>query len=161
MNRLKYRKTALLFAVSLFVLLCSSCAAPSGETTETAVIQDKSNTVTALISEESPEQNPRDMATDLSTMTISKSAAGLQEALVRCPLPAAIVADDVVSASLYLKRSSGDDPSLQAGLATKNWFFSDVTWAYMVGATQMKDGVVSEFAGDDWYAIDVTNIVTA
>lgn len=176
MNNLKTRKQARpgkiisLLLAGLLTFLCSACAVPrigppawSETVTMTVGIQDEGDTITAGISEENPTRSPSELE-DLSLMETGGSTAGRRlAALVRCPLPTGVTAENVVSAYLYLKHSGGDEPSLRAGIALKSWVFSDVTWEYLAGAVQPDETAVSVPSGKDvgWDKIEVTGIVRA
>jgi hypothetical protein len=80
-------------------------------------------------------------------------------ALVRLPLPANVTSGEVKSAWLYLKKSSGSVPHVQADIVRSPWMYGDVTWKSFKNDLAGKPSKVSQSAGNGWYKIDVTSAV--
>ncbi len=78
---------------------------------------------------------------------------------MRIPLPYGITDEQLTSASLRLKKKSGDTPSLQAVAVTKHWDRTMVTWDELEGSYMNHVSKEMEAQDDDWYSIDVTEII--
>lgn len=161
-----YFKRTLVGGALALCLVLSGCQAPSSpvqtETTtqapasQTILIKDI-NTTSAGVSQSSPDANI-DAVEGLQVK--NTTADGDLRGLLRVPLPAAILSEDVISAQLRLKRQSGDNPQLRAIAVNSNWDRLEVTWDILQRSLLPDTATqTGELVEDDWYAIDVTAIV--
>jgi hypothetical protein len=162
----------LLLAVTLLCAACSDASSKNlseskgsegkgggGTSEKTMMIQDAENTATSWILEEAPAQTPSE-GEDLTFMEVGQTEKGRQKAaFVRLPLPAGVLAEDVISADLYLKKAKGDEPAVKMGLMGKRWHCANANWKTF-GASLTKAKTSSGSAiGDDWYKYEVTDAV--
>lgn len=149
-------KILILLLVSL--LLFTSCSDQDTPTTAdkgTIIIKDNDFTVCAGVSQSDPEKNIE----SIDDLVLKNTSQESQAVLIRMPLPAGITAEDLVSASLRLKKKSGDTPTLQATGITKGWDRLEVNWNELKDAFSATNAEkITEKEDKDWYRIDVTEI---
>lgn len=124
--------------------------------TEIFLIKDP-DAVSAGVSEKEPDLNIE----AVEGISIKNTAStGDIKGLLRIPLPAAIMPDDLVSAKIRLKLQSGDSPQLRAAAVGNPWDRLGVTWDgiqdKLPGSTSVQAGKLVE---EDWYELDITPIV--
>lgn len=123
------------------------------ETYQTITVKDSDLTVCAGISKDNPNINIE----SVEDLVLKNSETESSHALIRVPLPAGVSYNDLSSATLRLKKKSGDEPSLKATAVTKPWDRLEVTW------DEMKDSLDTASLNfskedNDWYSIDITEI---
>lgn len=145
----------LLLVGLLFFTSCSSVESPSTNEDGTVTVKDNELTVSAGISKSNPEKNIE----SVESLVLKHTPEETQTVLLRMPLPAGISSDELISASLRLKKKSGDTPTLQATAITNPWDRLEVTWNSLEDAfSELKtDGITAKSDGD-WYSIDITEI---
>ncbi|GHU63431.1 hypothetical protein FACS189418_6700 [Clostridia bacterium] len=129
---------------------------------KTLWISGENEVVTAILDEMNPEKNLMDMD-DLTLMGIGGVKQGEDTfrnlALVRLPLPANVLASQIKSAFLYVKKHSGDAVTFQAGAVAENWITNRINMLEFEKQNYQLESALSEADEDDWYKIDVSLIV--
>lgn len=118
-------------------------------------VKEPSYTVGAGVSTANPDLNLE----SIDSLDIRSTSEGKQSVLLWIPLPSGIDSAALQSATLRLRRESGDEPQLQARGVAKAWDRLAVTWNSIQEHVVDPPSPASKAVEADWHELDVTAIV--
>ena len=84
-----------------------------------------------------------------------------KRSFIKYVLPTNINASQITRATLSMRYSSGDTPTIKAYRITTNWSQNNVSWNAQPSFTTTGASETFQFVGNGWYAADVTSLVYA